>query len=181
MTKLSPDAEWIIRQLNEVDEADDPEMTWSLRKHTQRRVLAVLSVRRDVSEMREMAAFRALHRRRGLLEHFAPLKRKPGERHHKPNPLGYAVDDVRRIRDILERSGKQLRDKETPQLIAAERHLRIVYGRWPEGELDHFDDDPEEAKWQAELREVENKLYSRLKGSGPTGAERNRKLKHRAK
>ena len=52
MTKLSPDAERDIRQLDEADDADDPEMKWAEGKPYLRRLSALLSL-----DPGEVAAF----------------------------------------------------------------------------------------------------------------------------
>jgi hypothetical protein len=158
MSKLPPGAELMILRLDEDDEAG----VWLERYPYRRRILALLS------SSREVLALKAL-RRFGVLEHFAPLKRKWGGSHRKADSLDIVADDVRRIKDMRRDDGrKQQRrdDKETAELIAAERHLRIVHGKTGEGE-----------EWVAELRELIEKLHRRLKRSGTTGAERHRAKK----
>ncbi len=91
MTKLSPMAESAIRQLDEMDDAD-LEIEDLAREPYRSRILAWASA------SREMVAFKA-HRALGVLEHFAPLKRKRGER-RRPVSLDFALQDRRRLKGM---------------------------------------------------------------------------------
>jgi hypothetical protein len=169
VTKLPPDAEQVIRQLDEIDETEDVVVA-AEREPYRSRLLARLSALRSP----ELEAFRAL-RRLGLLEFFAPRTRKRGERHHKPNMLDYAVNDVRRLKKTFHSDGKV-----TAELIAAERYRRFMQDAegGPRCTVDKFGDLEE---GEAELRDIEKKLHARLHGSGTTGGARHRSATRRAK
>jgi hypothetical protein len=185
MSELSPSAE---REIKQLDLEDDEAGVWE-REPYQRRLLALFSSLREMNQMmaklaglpRPVRPLRVL-RRLGLLEHCTPRMRKWGgprrKADRKVGPLDFSldivVDDARRIKDMRRDSGrKQQRrdDKETAELVAAERHVRFMHGGMiGEGE-----------EWEAERHMLIDKVHRRLKGSGTTGAERNKRAKMRAK
>jgi hypothetical protein len=163
VTKLPPDGERAIRRLDEIDEAEDF-VTAAGREPYRSRLLALLSL-----DAREVAAFGKL-RRRGLLDFFRPPKRKPGEHRCKPDPIDYAIDDYRRLKDLRPR--RRLDDQVTRELIAAERCRRFVNRCCT---IDKFG-----RSYEAELQDLVDKIRNRLR-RGTTGGERHRRRKLRAK
>ena len=170
MTKLPPDAEQAIRRLDDEDDTDDPEMAWARREPYRHLVWPLLSTFRST---KAFIAFAAM----GYLDHYATPKRKPGERHRRSRPPEFAIDDVRRLKNIWPR--QRYDGQVTRELIAAERCRRLMphdgcWGQWCTiDKLDHSHKPPE-------LQDLIDKIRNRLR-RGTTGGERYRRAKLRAK
>jgi hypothetical protein len=158
--KLSDIGEEILALLEEEDDAD----IWRDREVYRRRIAALQASLIRVSAIKAMRHF-GVPEPESLLtprKHgWGGARRKAGQA-IDPLELGLdiAVDDVRRIRDIL--GGRQSAPN-LAELIAAERHLRIMYDTDGDGE-----------KWEAERHELIEKLLRRQRGSGTSGADRRR-------
>jgi hypothetical protein len=175
VTKLSPEAERVIRQLDEMDDAD-LEIEDLAREPYRRRILAWWAA------SREALAFKA-HRHYGVLEHFRPGKRKRGE-HWQAGSLDFALEDRRRLKGMPGRD-----TVESIELIAAERHRRHMphdederrrrWGQWCTvdklGELEEWAE-----RAQDELHDLAGRIFGRLR-QGTTGGERHKRAKLRAK
>jgi hypothetical protein len=189
VTKLPPDAERIIRQLDEIDDADDPKMAWAYREPYASGLWARLSALREMAANiaasslsdlpRPVKPFRVL-RRLGLLEELTPHKRKRGEHRRKPDPLGYAVDDMQRIKEMPGSKKQRRDDVVTVELIAAERARRCMphdglWGRWCTvdklGDLE---------AGEVELAELVERLHKRRR-HGAARAELHKRAKLRVK
>ena len=169
MTKLPPNGEKAIRWLDDMDDAGDVE---DLDREPCRSRLSEWW-----SSSREVLAYKAL-RGLGLLEHFSPRKLRPGVHRHRGGSLEFALDDLRRLKDIWPRQRRG--DKVTIALIAAERHRRHLPhdGIW--GQQCTVDELGAGGEEEVELLDLAAKLDSRRR-RGTTGAERYRRAKLRAK
>ena len=124
MSKLSL-IEWTIKQLDDLDKADDVTMAWAEREPYRRRLAWWLSEsRRHLDNMRA-AALLAGH---GLLDRLAwvkPPKRKKSNRLNRA--AEYCTDDARRIKALWE-----AKDCTPPKVnavaaeVAVERHVRLT-------------------------------------------------------
>ena len=196
MTKLPPDGERVIRQLDDLDKIDDadPQMEWLQREPYLTRGRWLWSAFRDMREavvslvhIVKAIEPRLPHQRISLdqLRRFGLLERRaPPKRTRRGHPLDLAVDDVHRARDILRRGGKKRQrrdDKVTAELIAAERNRRLMHGSCTVdklGEGDKYDAEEWQVCAHTELRDMDEKLHRRMQGmGGTTGAERNREVK----
>lgn len=147
---------WTIKQLDDLDEADDATMAWAKREPYRRRAVWWLSKSRRHLDNWRAAALLAGH---GLLDRLAwvkPPKRK------KADPLNraadYCADDARRIKALWEANKLTPRKvNRTAAEIAVERHVRLT----------------EKYLREEERYTLENKVFGRLeKPSGPSRAER---------
>jgi hypothetical protein len=172
VTKLRDDCERANRQLDDMDEAEDATMAWAERWPYRSRVTrlrSALCAHREALERLKpiLAAMEprlphqrlsvGLIRRQGLLDH-TPPKSKRGKYPRKSNPLDLAVDDTKRLRDLLPKV-----TTEQIALIAAERHLRLV-NDWCT--VDRLDDPKDlEEEWaectQNELRKFADEVHDR--------------------
>jgi hypothetical protein len=174
MTKLSSQYEQAIRQLEDIEEADDLNVAWAEREPYESRLLRLWGALREEREKLKkiMEALDPRHRLkvreyRRLVRLFPRPKCKKGKYRRRCNALDFAVDDAKRLRRLLPQEAA-----EQIAIIAAERHIRFVNHCCTVDKLDNRKDLTQD--WaevaQDELRKVADEVYE--KWQHPSGKKR---------